>query len=669
MTKPDTLKPHVHFFNYPFGVLLTIIMLQLLSHYNHSPFWLTLFAAVIACFGFFTYKVVGKKVSVSIRTILVILSVVIFFLYYKMNFTVDMAASLLVLASTLKFLELKNKKDVTLFVYIMLYLSAVSFLFVQSFSHAALQLLLILANLYVLLRLNGGPHLYKYQAPWSSLFKTIMLAGPIVLVCFLFFPRIAPLWSIPIKTQTATTGMTNFMSPGDIAELAQSSERAFRATFSLQIPKRKDLYWRGLVLDYFDGRSWRSSGSNSSYKGFNKVDLGVLYEHGDNAYEVMLEPNNQSWVYALEPSRASSSNVLIKDAGVFQLKTDAIQSTRYKMTFKTSEAKEFSTIPTATLLLDNKRNNLNNKRGRIDLQVPKNSNPKTQKFVKDLRVSFPKKVDLINYLMNMFSEQKYFYTLKPPVLGGDVIDEFLFDTKYGFCAHYAGSLAYMLRLADIPSRVIAGYQGGEYNKPSNYFIVHQYDAHAWVEAKLPGVGWVRLDPTAMVAPERILSGLGVAVGEQGSFLEGSPIASTILKISGLNWLRLRVDEFNYKWQKLVVNYGDGEQQSLIKSIFSGFMPNADNLLRVLVLVGGLFALLITVILLILWYKRYAGRYSKTEKYYMLWLYFLARLSGLKRITGETPNAFLLRIQSSGYKRLAKVTKKITTKLEQDQYQL
>ena len=669
MIKPDILKPNVHFFNYPFGVLLTIILLQLLSHYNHSPLWLILFVAVIACFGFFTYKVVRKKVSVSVRTMLVILSVIIFFLYYKTNFTVDMATSFLVLASTLKFLELKNKKDVTLFVYIMLYLSAVSFLFVQSFIHAVLQLILILANLYVLLRLNGGPHLYKYQAPWSSLFKTMMLAGPIVLVCFLFVPRIAPLWSIPIKTQNATTGMTDFMSPGDIAELAQSSERAFRVTFYNQIPEKKDLYWRGLVLDHFDGRSWRSNNSNAAYQGFNKVDLGILYEHGVNAYEVMLEPSNQSWVYALEPSRASSSNVLIRDAGVFQLKTDAVQSTRYKMTFKASEAKVFTAIPTAKLLQDNKRRNLNKVGRRIDLQVPKRSNSRTQKYVKDLLVSFPDKINFINYLMRVFSEQEYFYTLKPPVLGDDVIDEFLFDTKQGFCAHYASSLAYMLRLADIPARVIAGYQGGEYNQNSRYFIVHQYDAHAWVEAKLPGLGWVRLDPTAMVAPERIINGLDVAVGEQGSFLEGSPIASTILKISGLNWLRLRADEFNYKWQKLVVNYGNGEQQSLIKRIFSGFLPNTGELLRVLVLVGGFFALLITLVLLILWHKRYAGRYSNAEKYYMLWLYFLAQLSGLKRMTGETPNAFLLRVQSSGYKRLAKVTKKITTKLEQDQYQL
>jgi len=669
MNKSESLKSRALFFNCPFNVLLSIILLQLLSHYNHSPLWLVLFTAAIASYGFFAYEVIGKKVSGSVRTLLVVISVVIFFLYFKLDFSVDMAASFLVLASTLKFLELKNKKDVTLFVYIMFYLSASSFLFVQSFVHAMLQFLLILAGLYVLLSLNSGQHLSKYQAPWPSLFKAVFIAGPIVLVCFLFFPRIAPLWSIPIKAQSATTGMTNFMSPGDIAELAQSSERAFRATFSLQAPNKKDLYWRGLVLDHFDGRSWRSSSSNSLQQGFNKVDLGQLYDHGDNFYEVMLEPSNQSWVYVLESSRASSSNVLAKDAGQFQLKTDAIQSTRYKMTFKKAVSKSQPAIPTAKLLQDNNRRNDKERLLKIDLQTPLSSNLRTQKYLEDLLISFPNKIKLVNHLMSRFAEQSYFYTLKPPVLGADVVDEFLFDTKQGFCAHYASSLAYMLRLAKIPARVIAGYQGGEYNNQSDYYIIHQYDAHAWVEAKLPNLGWVRLDPTAMVAPERIVSGLGDAIGELGGFLDGSPIASAVLRISGLNWLRLRVDEFNYKWQKLVVNYGNDEQRSLIRKFFTGFLPNTDNTIRVGVIIGGLFALLISTVLCFLWYKRYAGRYSNVEKTYMLWLYFLARLSGLKRMTGETPNTFLVRVQLSNYKRLAKLTEKITAKLEQEQYQI
>jgi len=669
MTKLDSLKPSALFFSYPFGVLLLIILLQLISHYNHSPVWLVLFSTAIAGYGFFTYKVIGTKVPVSIRTMLVIIAVVIFFMYFKVDFSVDMAASFLVLASTLKFLELKNKKDVTLFVYVMLYLSAISFLFTQSFIQAILQFVLIFACLYVLLCLNGDQYLSKYQAPWSSLFKAVFVAGPIVIVCFLFFPRIAPLWSIPIKAQSATTGMTNYMSPGDIAELAQSSERAFRATFSIQSPEKKDLYWRGLVLDYFDGRAWSINSSNSSQRAFNKVDLGVLYDHGDNYYEVMLEPSNQPWVYVLESSRASSSNVLVRDAGQFQLKTDAIQSTRYKMTFKDSESKRQPVIPTAKLLQNNAKRKRVGVLSQTYLQAPLTSNFRTQQYIRDLLISFPDKIKLTNYLMNKFAEQSYYYTLKPPRLGDDVIDEFLFDSKQGFCAHYAGSLAYMLRLAKIPARVIAGYQGGEYNEQSDYYIVHQYDAHAWVEAKLPEFGWVRLDPTAMVAPERIMSGLNVAVGEQGGFLDGSPIASTVLRISGLNWLRLRVDEFNYKWQKLVVNYGDDEQQSLLKKIFTGFLPNTDNLLRVAIAIGGLFALLISTVLLFLWYKNYSGRYSNAEKTYMLWLYLLTRLSGLKRQTGETPNTFLLRVQSSNYRRLAKVTEKVTAKLEQDQYQI
>jgi len=653
-------------FNYPFSVLIFILFLQLCSHFSHSPIWLILYVIGISFFGLVTYKLIRKPVSTGLRFIVVFVSTSVFILYYKFNFTVDMAASFLVLASSLKLLELRHKKDVVLFSYVMLYLSAISFLFVQSFLHALLQLILILACLYVLLYLNVGSMLSGYKVSWSSLFKAVFLAGPIVLVCFLFFPRIAPLWSIPIKTQSATTGMTDFMSPGDIAELAQSSARAFRVSFSGQAPENKDLYWRGLILDNFDGRSWRASPPPFSYKRFNKIDSGLLYDHGENSYEVMLEPSNQSWVYALESSRASSSNVLLQEAGVFQLKTDAIQSTRYKMTFVKAIIEPALIIPTAKRLKVKERSSTDLYR---DLQVPFNSNPRTQEYMNKLLVSFPDKINLLNYLMNNFSRQEYYYSLKPPALGSDIVDEFLFDTKVGFCAHYAGSLAYLLRLAGIPSRVIAGYQGGEYNERSNYYIVHQYDAHAWVEAKLPEIGWVRLDPTAMVAPARILSGLDVAVGDQGRFLENSPLASAALRISALNWLRLRIDEFNYQWQKTVVNYGDQQQRSLIKNILGGIFPDASDLMRVAILLGGGITFFTVSIMLFLWYKQFSGRYSNVEKYYMIWLYFLARFTNLKRATGETPKVFLERVQSSTYPRLAKITEELTMKLEQGQYKI
>lgn len=669
MVSSVPLKSRAVFFNYPFSALLLIILMQLVSHSNHLPSWLIWFSVAIGGYGFFTYKVVGKQVAASIRTLLVLLSVIIFVLYYKKNFSVDMAASFLLLVSTLKFLELKTKNDVTLFIYVMLYLSAISFLFVQSFMHAIFQFTLILASLFVLLCINTEQNLSRYGSSWSTLFKAVFIAGPIVLVFFLFFPRIAPLWSIPIKAQNATTGMTDFMSPGDIASLAQSSERAFRATFSLKPPEKKDLYWRGLVLDQFDGRVWRASNRSNFRSGFNKVDLGELYDHGDNSYEVMLEPSNQPWVYALASSRASSSNVLVREAGQFQLKTDAIQSTRYKMTFKRLASKPESLIPTAELLQDMRRVDDNVNSAHAYLQTPFDSNQRTQQYIKNLRVSFPDQTSLIKHLMHTFAREPYFYTLKPPVLGDDMVDEFLFDTKQGFCAHYAGSLAYMLRLANIPARVIAGYQGGEYNPQGGYYIIHQYDAHAWVEANISGLGWVRLDPTAMVAPERILSGLNSAVGERGGFLEGSPIASAILKISGLNWLRLRIDEFNYNWQKLVVNYGGDEQRSLVKGLFKNFLPDTDSVFKVAILIGAGFALVITTVLFFLWYKRYAGRYSKVEKVYLFWLYLLRRLSGLERLAGETPKVFLQRVQSSNYRRLAKVTEKVTAKLEQDQYQI
>ena len=171
------------------------------------------------------------------------------------------------------------------------------------------------------------------------------------------------------------------------------------------------------------------------------------------------------------------------------------------------------------------------------------------------------------------------------------------------------------------------------------------------------------------APERILKGLDEAVGEQGGFLDGSPVASMVLKISGLNWLRLQMDEFNYNWQKVVVNYGDTDQKTILNKIFGNFLPNTNRIIRVTIGVGSGFIVLFGTVFSFLWYKTYAGRYSRIEKIYMLWLYFISKFTGLKRKMGETPNNYLQRVKQSRYQRVAIVTEKITIKLEQDQYKL
>jgi len=649
----------------PVITLLLIVVLQLISHVSHSPVWLTVFVLIICIFRFLAEKTFRHNTPFLTRFFLISFSTTVFFLYYRLDFTVEMATSFLLMASSLKLIEIKTKKDTLIFVYAMLYLSAVSFLFDQALLHTLLQICMIASCLYALLRINTGyvsaGYTDFFRQQWPSLFKSLMLAVPLVLICFLFFPRISPLWSIPIKTDSAKTGFSDRMSPGDIASLVKSSERAFRATFSGPVPKKSELYWRGLVLDEFDGRVWKQASKSVPNLGKYKIDPGTFYDTDKPFYQVMLEPHKQKWVFALEGAQASSSNVMLSDMGVFSLKTEAIQATHYKMEQTKTNVPDvkFPLIPSLVVLNDKARRKSSYYQ---DLQLPQGSqNSQTQAYVSELNNRISDPYALLNFLMEQFSDDEFYYTLRPPVLGANSVDEFLFNSKQGFCAHYAGSLAYMLRLSGIPARVIVGYQGGEFNQKSEYLIVHQFDAHAWVEAKLPSLGWVRIDPTSMVSPERIMNGFEETMAGSSGFLEGSPFSSMMLRSGMFSWLRLRMDELNFNWQKWVVNYNKDEQYGLVKNIFGEF-----SLLKIALFFVYCFIVIFFGMIAYIWLRQFKGKYTFAEKKYIIWTLILAKL-GFRRRLGETPRAFLKRVRNRMNGFIVSVTESKTQALERDEY--
>lgn len=651
-TEPYSNKP-------VYRLLALISLLQLISFKSIIPLWLFLNTGLIAVYAFVFFR----TTHLFFKTIYTLATITIFALYYGFNFTVEMASSFLVISASLKLLELKSKRDVYLFVFAMFYLASVSFIFEQQITHTVLQLLILVLCFNVLLRLNGGAGFMTFGQQWRSLFKLMALALPLVLVCFMFFPRIAPLWSIPVKASDgAVTGISDSMSPGDIANLSQSSERAFRVEFSGQMPQKRDLYWRGLVLDYFDGGEWRRSWAQYSVEPPSKIDLGSFYDVDGMSYSVMLEPHQQRWVFALDGSDIASSNVLNGDMGQFVFKNDAIQPTRYKMAYSPETARSpssLSRLPTAKLVQNRARKA---SRAAADLQVPSRSNPRTRNYIDTLKLQYSDQVELAAYLLKQFNEQAFFYTLKPPALGGDFVDAFLFESRKGFCAHYAGSLAYMLRLAQIPARVVIGYQGGELNEDSNYMIVHQYDAHAWVEAYFNEYGWVRLDPTALVAPNRILYSLERAVQDEGSFLENSPLRAAALHNAWLRWWRLRLDEMNYQWQKWVVNYGENEQSTFVKNILGEY-----SLSRIIWFFTALFSLISLLVFWFVWRQTNLKKLSKAQKRYLRWLKLMSRF-GYKRKTGESPNTYLARlIDQNAHHRLIHITRLKTQALEHSEY--
>lgn len=624
-----------------------------LSMWGIAPIWLVICLVLIVV----ALWLRPSGFPAPLRFIVTLAMVSWFFLYYRLNFTVEVAGSFLWLSATLKLLELKTRKDLTVFVYVMLYVAAVSLLFYQSIAHVALQCVVILLALSILLRLQVGPS-YRPVAHYGSLARLLVFSIPVVVVLFAFFPRISPLWSMPIKSGAASTGISDSMSPGDIADLANSDERAFRASFVGERPPRSELYWRGLVLDEFDGRRWSRGASNSGFRFGGKYDIGSLVDSEGDYYQVMLEAHNRDWLFTLEGSRSLSSHIEMADMGLYELPVKALQATRYRMARDRPEPVGLQ-LPGAYKLDNVSRSK--SYRGR-DLQTPAVGNPRTRAYIRDLRQAMPNDVDLVSAVLKKFRVEGFSYTLKPPLLGEHFVDEFIFDSKQGFCSHYAGSMAFMLRAAGIPARVVVGYQGGEYVSDGDYYIVRQYDAHGWVEANLRGLGWVRIDPTASVAPSRVEQNLQEAVSEEGTFLQDNVFASLRHEVAFLAWVSLKTDQLNYQWQKYVVNYGQDEQYGLIKKLLGEY-----SLARVAIVLGGLFGAVSLLIVGWMFWRIERPELNVRQKRYLRWLSIL-RWFGYSRPVGETPRAFLARINGNAHPWLVAQTDSRTRELEQRDYQ-
>jgi transglutaminase-like putative cysteine protease len=450
----------------------------------------------------------------------------------------------------------------------------------------------------------------------------LLQAAPLMVVLFFLFPRFGPLWSVPIKSHTAKTGMSDFMKPGDVASLSQSADVAFRVKFEGEIPPKSDLYWRGLVFSKMKQGVWSSLGYYEVPVGEQRptqVDTAGDYL----TYTVIMEPTQQRWLYSLQYARSSTGGVM--HAPDFRLYSPSPLETEYMY-----EARSWPRIPVEPELSEWRR--------KTELKLPPRGNPQTRELAVAMRENAASDRAFVADVLRKFNREEYIYTLRPGLLRSrDQIDEFLFDTQRGFCEHYAAAFVFMLRSAGVPARVVAGYQGGEINPVNKTVIVHQFDAHAWAEVWYEGRGWVRVDPTAAVAPERIEWGLEEAMAAEGSFLAGAPLSPLrYRKLPLLNMLRLRYDALTYRWQSWVVGFNRDRQFELFQDFFGEISA------RVFVtLFLGSWALVLIPVAITLLRRRDTHEPSPADKHYLMFCERLENL-GLTREPGEAPGDFAQR---------------------------
>jgi transglutaminase-like putative cysteine protease len=516
----------------------------------------------------------------------------------------------------IKFLEARGARDGALLVCLALFLALTQFFYAQTIlaAVAAMPALLATGVALAVLRTPAGA-----TEPWRphlrATARLIVQGVPIAALLFVLFPRLAaPLWGSPLESG-ARTGLSESMSPGSISDLSLSDEVAFRVEFVSALPPASQRYWRGPVFSRFDGATWRPL-----YKLRSGQYVPSVARPAD--YTVTMEPHGKLWLFALEhptgPPRAPNPDAPAGAAtGALALvtydqqllaKAPVTQAVRY--TVRSATVDTFAALPNDAS--DN-------------LQLPR-GNPRTIEFARDLRARSASDRAYVAAVLEWFRAESFVYTLAPDILDRDPVDGFLFDTRRGFCEHFAGAFALLMRAAGIPSRVVTGYQGGEMNPTGEYMIVRQSDAHAWAEVLLDGK-WQRVDPTAAVAPSRIERGIGAALpaGERVPYL--ARVEMTWLKSLSLHW-----DSVNYRWQRGFVGFNLERQRDFLREIG---LKGAPPWRLVAVLAGAAFVWAIAV----LGFSRL--RRSRIDAEVALWRATCRRLAraGLERRPDEGPLAY------------------------------
>ncbi len=508
-----------------YGLLLSILMVTA-PHADHLPLWISALCAALLSWRAYLAHSGNPLPKRWLLLAITFASVGGILIEFHTLFGREVGVTLLILLTALKFMELRSPRDATVLVYLACFIIITNFFYSQSIPTALYMLATLLAIVATWVHLHGQRVPLK---PRVRIAATLLLqAIPLTLVLFILFPRVqGPLWGLP-QDAFASSGLDDKMAPGSMSRLILSDEVAFRVNYAGKPPRREQMYWRGPVLWNFDGRTW-TPGRTASGIAPQFTETGQPID-----YSVTIEPHNRTWLFMLEmPDRISVPASLTYDFQVVQkepvkarLRYEARSNLSYHANLREAERQ----IQRA-------------------LQLPPSLNPQALQLAAEWRANEANDAAVIRAALAYFNRQNFQYTLEPPPLGLHSVDDFLFTTRQGFCEHYASSFVFLMRAAHIPARVVTGYLGGEYNAIGNYYIVRQSDAHAWAEVWLSGQGWVRIDPTAAIAPARIERGLSAAVTNNAAlpFMARNPP-------QWLRDLRLNWDTLANRWNQWVLGY-------------------------------------------------------------------------------------------------------------------
>ena len=473
---------------------------------------------------------------------------------------------ILLLAAIARLFALKHLHEARQLIWVHYFLIACCFIMHQDMVVALLILSLFATNLYSQYRLFA-PRQARLNLKLTG--RAMLIILPLWLGMFLLFPRLAPLWQIP-NTKMASTGLSDMLDPGSIEQLVQDNSLAFRVEFSTPLPQRQQLYWRSYLYEDFDGRRWQV---NAQHKD-NRPQQNAAMTNGSelSTYRVIAEASQQHNLFALGSVFQHSSNVELVTAQLIRSPKLISQRFSYQLT---------SILQAIPLQSEQERSR--------NLQVAA-GNPATQQLALEFKQRYPQPSELVAAIAEHFRQQPFYYSLRPPPLGRDSVDQFLFQTRTGFCSHYASATALLLRHAGIPARVVGGYLGGDWHAEQGYLAVRQREAHAWVEYLQQGQ-WQLFDPTAAVAPQRVLDSLDMALPENERDLLLSPWQSLAI----IQRLSQQLMHLDYYWSVWVLGFDDTQQQNLWQALRKHWPAILYTTAAILLMTLG--------IVMLLWYRR------------------------------------------------------------------
>ena len=549
-------------------------------------------------------------------------------------------AALLVMAFALKLLEMKTQRDAYVVVFIAYFVIAIEFLFNTSIGIVAYELCALILVTAAMVGMNQFHTRVKLFESLKVASKILAQAIPLMIVLFVLFPRIGPMWSIASPNQQARSGLSSEMTPGDIAKLTRSDEIAFRAIFKDTPPANDELYWRGRVYANFENGKWSEAKMPRKFSNLRRINWQgkhkkswfipdtLTSDSNDKklSYSVLLEPTSNRWLIGLDLAIPKTTFTGLNwDFKLINRKP--VQSLlRYEIdTYP--EAKLNPWLPEFLKLQTT----------RID----KTDNPKTIRFAKNLYAQSGNAKEFVNQVLEHIRNEPYHYTLEPPTLNKDhSIDQFWFTTRQGFCTHYAGAMVYMLRAAGIPARMVGGYQGGEINPLTGHVVVRQYLAHAWVEYWEPKKGWQRVDPTAAVAPSRIHDSLSAALTDNDLSSLSLFTNARLNGLPGLQKMLFLFESLEHRWNLFVIGYNSKRQTDFLEKLLGKITPAKIGLL---LLYGALLSS-VFVAFSLLWSNRNKQKNPVINAFQQ----FTKRLRkhGIERRPEETPTQFIENIGAS-----------------------